>query len=233
MTIELARWQDLTVSEQAAVAALSISAEQLEFAGRIEKALASCEAANEADANQTTQDLVGLAIRKSSDDGDLIVGFLVLKRRSQAPAWARADAAVVSGMRINQTQQGKGAGTAALKALAIWTATHWPESSRLSLEVDEENTAGIRAYNKAGFTDDGARKQGRIGWVRTLTMPISEFPTKRLRVFFERDRTARQNAAGLGAKRHHSRAMASICNDNRACFGVMSGHHQRLSASKP
>jgi RimJ/RimL family protein N-acetyltransferase len=172
MTLELARWQDLTASEQAAVAALSISAEQLEFAGRIEKALASCEAANEADANQTTQDLVGLAIRKNSDDGDLIVGFLVLKRRSQAPAWACADAAVVSGMRIDQAQQGKGTGTAALKALAIWTATHWPESSRLSLEVDEENTAGIRAYNKAGFTDDGAHKQGRIGWVRTLTMPI-------------------------------------------------------------
>ncbi len=172
MTINLVRWQDLTVSEQANVAELSISTEQLEFAGRIEKAVASCEAANEADANQTAQDIVGLAVRNNCGDGDVIVGFLVLKRRSQAPAWARADAAVISGMRIVQTQQGKGTGTAALKALALWTATHWPESTLLSLEVDEENTAGIRAYNKAGFIEDGARKQGRIGWIRTLTMPV-------------------------------------------------------------
>jgi RimJ/RimL family protein N-acetyltransferase len=76
-------------------------------------------------------------------------------------------------MRIDQSQQGKGMGTAALKMLAAWMAAHWPESSCVSLEVDEENTGAICAYKKAGFADDGVRKLGRIGWVWTLTMQVT------------------------------------------------------------
>jgi RimJ/RimL family protein N-acetyltransferase len=169
MTLELIRWQDLSAAEQAAVRALNIPRQQLEFAGRTENALASVEATDNAYAHQSPHNLVGLAIR--SNEG--IVGFLALKRGDQAPSWANAQAAVVSGMRIDQSQQGKGMGTAALKMLAAWMAAHWPESSCVSLEVDEENTGAICAYKKAGFADDGVRKLGRIGWVWTLTMQVT------------------------------------------------------------
>ena len=46
---------------------------------------------------------------------------------------------------------------------------------------------------------------------------------ERLRAF-RTVRTARQKAPDLGAKRSHSLAMASICNDEQEAFGVMSGH---------
>jgi hypothetical protein len=71
MTLELIRWQDLSAAEQAAVRALNIPPQQLEFAGRTEKALASVEATDNAYAHQSPRNLVGLAIR--SNEG--IVGF--------------------------------------------------------------------------------------------------------------------------------------------------------------
>jgi len=42
--------------------------------------------------------------------------------------------------------------------------------------------------------------------------------------YFERVRAARQKAPDLGAKRSHSLAMASICNDKQVAFDVLSGH---------
>jgi RimJ/RimL family protein N-acetyltransferase len=161
-TIVLMRLQGLARDDQSKLLQLEISAQQLEFAGTVERAVENCEA-------EMDDDIAGLAIK--SNQG--IVGFLVLKRRSKAPDWAALGAAVVSAMRIDQAHQGKGIGPAALETLALWVASHWPESSLLTLSVDEENTAGIRAYTKAGFQDHGVRVQGRIGWVRYMSKPIT------------------------------------------------------------
>ena len=160
-TIALIRWQDLKPSEQASVLKLDVSAQQVEFAGTVELAVAACEA-------DKNNDVAGIAIK--DDEG--IIGFLVLKRRSKLPKWSNPSAAVISAMRIDQGHQGKGLGSISLLALTEWVAINWPESSSLALSVDEENTAGIRAYAKAGFQDHGVRVQGRIGWVRYMSKPI-------------------------------------------------------------
>jgi RimJ/RimL family protein N-acetyltransferase len=158
----LIRWQDLAANDQAAVLRLEITAQQAEFAGTVQRAVASCEM-------DSDNDIAGLAIRSTQG----IVGFLVLKRRSKAPDWALPEAAMVSAVRIDLAHQGKGLGAAALEAVAHWMASNWPESSILSLSVDEENSAGLRTYSKAGFQDHGLRVQGRIGWVRYMSREIA------------------------------------------------------------
>ena len=159
--ISLKRWQALEPPNQAVVLKLEVSEQQVEYAGTIERAIASCEEDKE-------NDVAGLVIK----DGDAIVGFLVLKRRSKAPEWAGPQAAVVSAMRIDKGHQGKGVGSQTLQAVAWWVAANWPESSTLTLSVDEENVLGLRAYTRAGFIDHGVRVQGRIGWVRYMSRPV-------------------------------------------------------------
>ena len=158
--LALVRWQDLLPNDRAAVLRLRLDERQVDFAGTIERAIENCEA----DGND---DVAGLAIRASEQ----IVGFLVLKRRSTAPKWAIPMAATVSAMRIDQDHQGKGFGSAALLVLPEWVSLHWPQCTSLTLSVDEENTAGIRAYRRAGFHDHGLRERGRIGWVRYMSNP--------------------------------------------------------------
>ncbi len=159
--VHLVDWRALTAAERDAVLGLEISAAQLEFAGAVGKSVASCEAA-------TPAEVAGLAVRAD----DRIVGWVVLKRGAAAPAWVAADAAVVSGLRIDARHQGRGLGGAALAGLAAWVARHWPRTALLALRVDDDNAAGIRAYEKAGWVETGARHVGRVGVERTMTLRL-------------------------------------------------------------
>ncbi|WP_157522773.1 GNAT family N-acetyltransferase [Mitsuaria sp. 7] len=159
--IALKTWDLLTDAERRAGSTLSVTDEQLEFAGSVERAMQTCDA--DAEGNVT-----GLAIL----DRRQVVGFLVLKRSASLPPWAHASDAVISAMRIDLAHQGKGLGTLALRAVFDWVREQWPASTRLVLSVDEDNAPGRRAYEKAGFIDSGLREQGRIGWVRTLARTI-------------------------------------------------------------
>jgi RimJ/RimL family protein N-acetyltransferase len=162
-SVTLRRWQRLSPSEQTAVLRLTVTSQQSEFAGTVERSVEACQA------DQGDQ-VAGLAIFQ----GRSIVGFLVLKRGAKAPAWASSKAAVVSAMRIDVSMQGRGIGSATLQALPSWVAENWPESRELTLSVDEENASARRAYAKAGFADHGVREQGRIGWVRYLSKTIDD-----------------------------------------------------------
>ena len=159
--VELVDWHVLTTAEREDVAGLEISAEQLEFAGSMAKSIAACEAGDPAE-------VAGLAIRV----GDEIVGWVLLKRGSSAPDWVGAEAAVVSGLRVDRRQQGRGIGPSALSAMAQWVARHWPPAARLTLRVDDGNVAGIRAYEKAGWREVGERRIGRVGVERTLQLQL-------------------------------------------------------------
>ena len=161
--VQILAWQALSLPEQAAVRALKVPHHQIEFAGTVEAAVAQCEAA-------ATEDLIGLAILAEQ----VVVGFLVLKRGTKAPVWAPEGAAVVSAMRIDVEHQGRGFGTAALKQLPAWVASQWAHARSIVLSVDEENTAGIRSYRSAGWVDNGVRVQGRIGWVRHMSLQIAQ-----------------------------------------------------------
>ena len=160
-TVTVVAWPHLTAAERGAVAALQISAAQLEFAGPVARSVAACEAGDPAD-------VAGLAIRADDD----IVGWVVLKRGAAAPDWVAHEAAVVSGLRIDLRHQGRGIGAAALAAMAHWVAQHWPATSLLTLRVDDDNAAGIRAYDKAGWAETGERRVGRVGVERTMSLRL-------------------------------------------------------------
>jgi ribosomal protein S18 acetylase RimI-like enzyme len=157
----LKTWQQLSPSQQAQVRAIRISAAQTEFAGCGAKQLAAVE-------NEASDQLVGLAIL----DVQSVVGFLVLKRGAALPIWARVDAALISGMRIDSAHQGRGLGSAALVLLREWVKNHWRDCVELLLTVDDENHGGIRAYQRAGFEEIGKPELGRIGLVRMMRMAL-------------------------------------------------------------
>lgn len=160
-SILLKRWQRLSSSEQTAVLAISVTTEQIEFAGTIENSVDICKA-------DASHQIAGLAIF----DDQRVVGFLLLKRGASAPPWADPMAATVSAMRIDVSCQGQGIGSRALQALPSWVVENWPESLSLALAVDEENELARNAYAKAGFVDNSIREQGRIGWVRYMSRPV-------------------------------------------------------------
>ncbi len=161
--VSLQRWQSLSEAEQAAVLDLNVTEQQVEFAGTVARSVQAC-------VGDAVNDVAGLAVVHEHR----IVGFFLLKRGASAPAWGGPKAAVVSAMRIDVSQQGKGMGAAALRLLPTWIAEHWPESTELALSVDEGNQSARRAYARAGFVDLGKRDEGRIGWVRYMSKPIPD-----------------------------------------------------------
>jgi len=163
--IRIVRWEELSPSQKIDVENLKISDQQIEYAGPIHRAVDAC-------ASDLSGDIQGAAIF----DGDVIVGFLVLKRRSSSPNWALPGAAVISALRIDSRYQGLGLGTAALRYLPEWLLTHWTDTTSIMLSVDEENNAGRRSYAKAGWIDLGTRDKGRIGWVRYMKHDLEAVP---------------------------------------------------------
>jgi RimJ/RimL family protein N-acetyltransferase len=159
--IELRSWPTLSLLERDAVRGLRVDDGQIEFAGPVERSIAACEAGDPAE-------VAGLAILAD----DELVGWVLLKRGESAPDWVSEGAAVVGGLRIDQRHQGRGLGAAALAEIARWIARHWPTTSRLMLRVDDGNAAGIRAYEKAGWTEIGERRVGRVGIERTMTLRL-------------------------------------------------------------
>ena len=159
--VEIVDWHALPSADREAVLALQISAAQIEFAGPVARSVAACEAGDPAE-------VAGLAIRVDAD----VVGWVILKRGASAPGWVADGVAVVSGLRIDMRQQGRGIGAAALSAMARWVARHWPGTSLLTLRVDDGNVAGIRAYEKAGWVENGERRVGRVGVERTMSLRL-------------------------------------------------------------
>jgi RimJ/RimL family protein N-acetyltransferase len=89
------------------------------------------------------------------DDG-VPVGFFVLDRD---PVFGQvADAPDTLGVRaffVDRRHQGRGVGTAALRALAPFVAARHPDVRHLALTVNVRNPVAVRAYKRAGFEDTG------------------------------------------------------------------------------
>lgn len=161
-SLQLQRWQDLAAAERQAVLNLQIATQQVEYAGSVDRAVASCEQGPAAE-------VAGLAIL----EGACVVGFVVLLRGSRRPDWAPPGAAALTAMRIDAARQGQGLGRRALAAVDDWLRRHWPEQPTLALSVDDGNQAGRKAYAAAGFAEYTEPKPGRIGLVRYLARPLS------------------------------------------------------------
>jgi len=161
MSLLLRDVRSLDAHGLAAVHALQIDPEQLEFAGTLERALASCE-------RGPPEHIAGLAIEQ---DG-AIVGLVVLQHASRRPDWAPEGSAAVSAMRIDRRRQGQGLGQAALAAVPAWLRAHWPGVTQVAISVDEGNAAGRRAYERAGYVPFMPPRPRRIGPVHYLARPL-------------------------------------------------------------
>jgi len=160
--VKLADWRELAPAEREAVLHIEIDASQVEFAGTLARSVAACEAGDPAE-------VAGLAIRVEG----AAVGWVLVKRGAAAPDWVDAGDVVISGLRIDRRQQGRGLAALALAELSFWVARRWPRAERLVLRVDEGNVAGIRAYEKAGWREVGERRLGRVGveWTMARALP--------------------------------------------------------------
>jgi RimJ/RimL family protein N-acetyltransferase len=172
MDFELKPWSQLTGQQQAQVAHIRILPEQVQFSGGTERAI-------EVSRSQDGPLVCGVAVLLA----DRPVGLLVLKRGTAAPDWVPAGAVLISAFRLDIAQQGQGLGGAVLQAMADWVGGYWDGTERIVLSVDDHNPAGIRAYERAGWQDDGPRYQGRVGIERRMTrwlvpqqQPLKEFP---------------------------------------------------------
>jgi ribosomal protein S18 acetylase RimI-like enzyme len=161
LQVELLAWAKLTERQRSQARAIEIRPEQVEYAGSVEAQMKSIE-------DVFSDDQVGLGIVWQGD----VIGLMSLKRSSKAPSWAPSRSAVISGLRLDIRHQGCGFGRLALLNLPEWVSQHWPDCISLSLAVDEENVAGIKAYRAADFRELGPRYQGRIGWVQTMSRPL-------------------------------------------------------------
>ena len=151
----------LSSDQRDAVRALSITADQTDFAGIIDAAVALCEA-------DDGSEIVGVAILA----GSAVVGFLLVKRGGSAPTWVPDDAAIATALRVGEEYQGRGIGTTTLVMLPSWVRSNWPDRKRLVLSVDESNRAAIRSYAKAGWIDQGRYPKGWFGWERRMMKPL-------------------------------------------------------------
>lgn len=84
------------------------------------------------------------------------VGFMVLDRDPVFAAVARApDTLGVRAFFVDRDHQGRGIGTAGLRALPAFVAERHPDVRHLALTVNVENPVAVRAYERAGFRDTG------------------------------------------------------------------------------
>lgn len=85
--------------------------------------------------------------------GDDVVGQLGL----QAFARPRRNHVGEIGMGVRDDWQGRGVGTALLRA-AVDMADRWLQLRRLELTVYADNAAGIRLYTRQGFVEEGRHR---------------------------------------------------------------------------
>ena len=87
--------------------------------------------------------------------GDHVVGMLTVQTFPNRPRRRHAGAI---GMGVHDNWQGKGIGTALMRA-GVDMADKWLNLTRLELEVYTDNEPGIRLYERFGFEREGTLRQ--------------------------------------------------------------------------
>lgn len=96
------------------------------------------------------------AIVALDDDGEP-VAFLILDTGASMVAVHRPGTVGVRGFYVDARHQGRGYGTATLRALPAYVREHYPGADRIALTVNVANATAQRAYFRAGFVDTGER----------------------------------------------------------------------------
>lgn len=101
-------------------------------------------------------------------------GFLMLDVGPEVQAYAPGPGVVgVRGVYVDAASQGRGLGTAMLRALPAFARERHPGATHLALTVNTSNPRAIRAYLRAGFADTGRLYYGgRLGPQHVLEQPL-------------------------------------------------------------
>jgi putative acetyltransferase len=98
----------------------------------------------------------------------MVAGVIALQR-SENPRSAHAAAL---GMMVAPAYWGQGIGTALMEAI-LDVADNWLDLKRVELDVNTDNPAGVRLYQKTGFAVEGVRRFHTYGdgrWSDTYFM---------------------------------------------------------------
>lgn len=94
---------------------------------------------------------------------DRVVGFFKTDRAfHKSYPFARPGEIGVRGVMIDQGEQGKGTGKAAMAALGPYAAGLYPQATGLVLSVNIVNPAARAVYLSAGFRDEGELHHGGL-----------------------------------------------------------------------
>lgn len=92
---------------------------------------------------------------------DRLVGFFRIDR-DYAPRhdFAKAGDLGLRSVIVDRAHQGRGIGSAMVRALPAYLATHYPAATELWLTVNLRNPGARKSYLNGGFTDTGAQYLG-------------------------------------------------------------------------
>jgi RimJ/RimL family protein N-acetyltransferase len=109
----------------------------------------------------------------------LPVGFLILDRGGGAPA--RTGDLLLRAFFVDATCQGRGIGSAALRALPAYAQAHDPDAARIVLTVNVVNPSAQAVYERTGFADTGELYHGgQLGPQRVLALALVDQPSASL-----------------------------------------------------
>ena len=151
----------LTLADRARVAHLAVHPEQVRFSGTVAEAF---------DTPQPDVDFHAILA------ADTPVGFFKIDRGYPAAhGFAEPGDLGLRAVIVDAARQGKGIGTAAMRALPAYLRGLYPQARRLWLTVNLQNPAAIASYRKAGFQDTGAIwPHGAAGPQHIMRLPLQD-----------------------------------------------------------
>ncbi|MND90343.1 GNAT family N-acetyltransferase [Pseudomonas sp. Hg3Tf] len=159
LAVQLTDYRDLSQTQRDQLIDIEVHPEQRHFAGDISSALYILLSVD-------SDDMRGVVVLLDS----VPQAFLLLQRGAFLPAWAEADAAMLSALQVDRRQQGQGLGRFCMTALPSLVRTVWPDVGRLQLSVDLDNHAALAFYQATGWTYTGDGYRARRGFERQMTL---------------------------------------------------------------
>ncbi|MGE8392204.1 GNAT family N-acetyltransferase [Pseudomonas sp. BIGb0427] len=157
--MHLTDYRDLDPAQREHLLDIQVRPEQLRFAGDMASALYTLQSGDSPDRR-------GVALLLDN----LPRAFLLLQRGVFLAPWARADAATINALQVDQRLQGQGLGRFFMQALPGRVREAWPEVRCLQLSVDRDNHAALALYLASGWVDSGDGYRARQGHERQLTL---------------------------------------------------------------
>lgn len=159
--VQLTDYRDLSQAQRDQLIDIEVHPEQRRFAGDMCSALYILLSTD-------GDDMRGVVVLR---DG-VPQAFLLLQRGVFLPAWAEADAAIISALQVDRRHQGQGLGRFCMTALPRLVRTAWPDVGCLQLSVDMDNQTALALYQATGWIVSGDGYRARKGFERQMTLRL-------------------------------------------------------------